>query len=458
MTTDKRIKVAFGGRGGTKSQSIVDILIQKVHQGARVCCFREHENTLEDSVHSLICSEIARIDVPGFLLHKSYIDHESGGCFRFKGLSRNSQGIKSASNFDIFFIEEGQFISEESLRDLIPTLRAAGSELWIILNPGSREDPVSRRYIVPFYDELLRSGTYEDGYHLIVWTNFDENPWFPAELEASRQQDFALLSRAEYDHIWRGFFNDTIENSIIKAEWFDAAIDAHIKLKFKAEGVSVVSHDPSDLGPDDKAIAHRHGSVVLDVQAKATGDSNEGMDWALDYAIQKDVNLFTWDCDGMGVSLNRQVQKSLSGKRIDFAMYKGSHKPDRPLEYYMDVETRKAKKTNQDTFTNKRAQKSWLLRDRFYNTFLAVEKGVYTDPDLLISISSDIQDMEALRSEVCRIPRKHNGNGKIQIMPKEEMKRKYKIKSPNLFDALVMSFETTPPVMDMTPIEFTGWI
>jgi len=62
--------------------------------------------------------------------------------------------------------------------------------------------------------------------------------------------------------------------------------------------------------------------------------------------------------------------------------------------------------------------------DRFYNTYLAVEKGKYIDPDNMVSLSSDIECLDQLRAEVCRIPQKPNGNGKIQILSKEEMKKK----------------------------------
>ena len=95
-------------------------------------------------------------------------------------------------------------------------------------------------------------------------------------------------------------------------------------------------------------------------------------------------------------------------------------------------------RSNRDTFKNKRSQFYMRLADRMYRTYRAVERGEYADPDELISLSSDIKDMQALRSEVCRIPRKPNGNGKIQIMSKDDMKRLLDIDSPNMADSLMM--------------------
>ena len=50
-------------------------------------------------------------------------------------------------------------------------------------------------------------GGYEDDMHLIIMINWRDNPWH-GELEAQRVWDFENRSRAEYDHIWEGAFND----------------------------------------------------------------------------------------------------------------------------------------------------------------------------------------------------------------------------------------------------------
>ncbi len=77
------------------------------------------------------------------------------------------------------------------------------------------------------------------------------------------------------------------------------------------------------------------------------------------------------------------------------------------------------------------------------------------DPDEMISLSSDIVAMSALRAEVCRIPRKPNGMGLIQIMSKEEMARqKPPLPSPNMADSLMMSLANPPPRQADAPLNF----
>ena len=74
------------------------------------------------------------------------------------------------------------------------------------------------------------------------------------------------------------------------------------------------------------------------------------------------------------------------------------------------------------------------------------------DPDDMLSISSDIEDLKLLRSEVCRIPRKYNSTGRIQIMTKKEM-QKLKIQSPNVADSLMMSL-VVPEFVDDSALKF----
>jgi len=175
---------------------------------------------------------------------------------------------------------------------------------------------------------------------------------------------------------------------------------------------------------------------------KTDGDVNEGADWATLWAREYRADVFRWDCDGLGVSLKRQISTALDGMRISVEMFKGSEGVINPAEIYQPdnmIDKRDAK-TNEQTFRNKRAQCYWMLRDRFYNTHLAITRKEYRDPETLISLSSEIDCIDQLRSEVCRIPRKYNANGLIQIMSKQEMaKLKPPIPSPNMADSLMMT-------------------
>jgi phage terminase large subunit len=90
-----------------------------------------------------------------------------------------------------------------------------------------------------------------------------------------------------------------------------------------------------------------------------------------------------------------------------------------------------------DCFINMRAQRYWELSQACYNTYRAIIKGQYIDPDAMVSFSSEIKCIPRLRSELCRIPRVRRGDGVFQVMSKKDMLAK-KIPSPNMADSVMM--------------------
>lgn len=445
----KKFKVIFGGRGSGKSMTVGDIVLMRlVTEGVKVAAMREMMNSIDDSVHSLFQEEIDRIGLSDFSILHNKISHANGGEITYKGLARNPDSVKSMHGYDIFWTEEAATLSKRSLDLLIPTLRKEDAELWLTFNPESSADPVYQEFIKPFEHELSKNGYYEDDLHMIIKTNYCDNPFFPENLELLRLKHKETKSRAEYNHIWLGDTNDQVDNSIIKAEWFDAAIDAHkldhLKNVFKPKGVRVAAHDPSDTGNDSKGYALRHGSIIKRVMEKTTGEIDEGCDWAISEALRDKADWFVWDGDGMGTGLKRQVSDSLSGKRCNFHMFRGSLSgkgQDQGEAPYMHGEDdpKEEKKTYADTFKNNRAQYYMELSRRFYNTYRCVVRGDYVAPEDMISLDSEgIEQIDALRSEVCRLPLKTNNTGLYQIMTKVEMKA-LKIDSPNMSDSIMMT-------------------
>ena len=456
IDTPKRFKIAIGGRGSGKSMSFADMCLMDAQtKGIKTACFREFQNSIDDSVHALLKSEIERLNLQGFEVQNNQILLNQDPVFKFRGLARNPEGVKSMHGFQRFWVEEAQTISFNSLKALTPTLREEGSEIWFSANPRSSVDAFSQRFIKPYEKQLRRDGYYEDDLHLIVMINITDNPLVPDVLKQEMESDRERMSPALFQHVWEGEYYDSVEDNIIPTEWFDAAIDAHKKLGFEPTGALIASHDPSDEGGDSKGFALRKGSVVLDVCEKVTGDSNEGMDWALKLSRDAQADWFVWDCDGLGISLKRQVDQELESTKMQKHQFRGSETPDDPAVPYSGSDS----KTNKDTFFNKRAQYWWKLRDRFEATYRAVSKGDYINPDELISLSSEIPTLDQLRSEVCRIPQKRSNNGKIQIMSKIDMAKKpYELPSPNMGDALMMSMFSPKAVQKQAvKINFKGW-
>ena len=471
LSKPKRVKIAIGGRGSQKSTGVGDMMLMFADCGERICCTREFQNSIDDSVHENLKLEIARLGVEGnFNVMASEIKAHSGGEIFYKGLARNITSLKSLAGVKKLWIEEGESVSKRSLTVLTPSIRSSAAdnvigidgdyeppEIWITMNRGSTKDAVSKKYLKRAEKDLAKYGRYEDDLMMIVEVNWRDNPWFPPELEQERLDDLENLDRAEYDHIWEGRYSDTVENAIIRPEWFDACIDAHIKLGFEALGQERVSYDPADTG-DAKAIAYSHGSVVLDAISNNSGRIDTATDWATSFTIDKKPDAFTWDADGMGMGLKRQITDAFKGKKIEVEAFRGSEGADNPTQTYDRLESEvKKSKNNKETFLNKRAQYYWMLRDRMLRTYQAVEKESRVfNPDDLISFSSSIKELDTLRAEVCRIPRKYNGSGRIQLLTKAEMK-KLDIDSPNMADAVMMLMRPVAVQNKVEKINFSGW-
>ncbi len=445
----KPIKLLDGGRGSMKSETVSSIMAARVKDyGHKVGAFREFQATIEDSVHSLISKKIRLLGFDGFDIQDKRILHDNGGAVKYRGLARNPLGIKSMDNFDDFWVEEAEVISSTSIEVLEPTARKKGAEIWYTMNRGSTADPINIEHLKPYEDEYLKTGYYEDDTIMIIRLHYTDNPWFPEVLESKRLKNKKLWSSAKYRHVWDGEDMDEVEGSIIKPEWFDAAVDAHklerLKKTFEPHGAIIAAHDPSDTGNDSKGFSVRHGSIIKSVKEKLTGEIDEGCDWATGLATMFNADWFIFDGDGMGTGLKRQVNDAFDGTNTKYHMFRGSLSgkgQDNADKIYQPQlgDTDTEPKTYADSFKNNRAQYYTQLAERFYNTFKCVENGEYIDPDMMISIDSDgCDNLPGLKAELCRIPLKDNRNGLIQIMSKQDMKL-LKIKSPNKADSIMMT-------------------
>jgi phage terminase large subunit len=456
LTKPKQLKIAIGGRGSGKSIGIGDALTFKMAtEKADIYCLREFQDSISDSVHRVFEGSINdRLMLDGWNVQEKRIISPEGAQTAYKGAARNPNSIQSAQGYKYSWFEEAQTMSQASIDKLLPTiLRNPGAECWFSANPQSSADPFSQRFIVPYLRELNKHGYYEDDLHLIIVVNWRDNPWWNIEQETLRKWDYTNLSRAKYDWVWEGKFNDEVADSIVKAEWFDACIDAHkvdkLKEVFKPLGARIAAHDPSDTGKDNKGYAMRHGSIVQHIYEKNSGEIDVGCDWATNLAREHKADWFVWDGDGMGAGLKRQVANNLDSTNTKYQMFKGSlsgkGQDHAEKMYQKGYGDKNNNLTNAEVFKNNRAQYYISLADRCYNTYRCVVKGEYVDPEEMISFDSDgIESIPALRSELCRIPRKNNSNGLQQLMNKQEMKSQG-IDSPGMADSLMMLM-FQPPV------------
>ena len=210
FSSDKRNMVLYGGRGGGKSWIAAFFLICRAvkEEGLVILCTREIQNTIKDSVHSILVSIIEQLQLESrFTITKNEIISDMGSRFIFKGLYRNIQGIKSTEGIDYVWIEEAQTISQESIDLLWPTVRKPGSQFIITFNPAQENDPIYNRFITDDRPDTLK-----------IKINYDENPFFPDVLMAEMEYD-KEYNYNKYLHVWEGECKSITDACIFKGKF-----------------------------------------------------------------------------------------------------------------------------------------------------------------------------------------------------------------------------------------------
>lgn len=197
-----RYKVFYGGRGGAKSWSIARAAVLDAYQHKHLwLCTREFQNSIKDSVLQILVDQIQELGLsPWFESTQNEVRcNLTGARFIFKGLHHNIQEIKSTEGVDRCWIEEAQNMSQESMDTLLPTIRRPGSEFWISFNPKDPTDAVYKMFIEN--PDMVEFRPPPGA--IITRVNWDDNPWFPEELEIQRRYDYET-NPARYAWVWGG--------------------------------------------------------------------------------------------------------------------------------------------------------------------------------------------------------------------------------------------------------------
>lgn len=425
-----RYLIMHGGRGGGKSIFVADILaLEGYLSPKRILCCREIQKSIADSVMQGLWDSIVKLGLDGFYKKtKSEIVGANGTRFMFYGLRTNITSIKSISGIDFVWCEEAENISKDSWSVLLPSIRADDSRIIITFNPKNILDETYVRFVLnPPTDSI------------VVKVNYNDNPFFPEVLENERLDCLSLYPDS-YPHIWDGEPLADSEHAIIKPSWIQAAIDAHIVLGFKPEGIKVVGMDVADEGADSNAMTARHGSVVFDLEEWRKGDVIFSANKAFAYADLNGFDQLTYDSIGVGAGVkaetNRLMDQRGAGGKLQVSGFNAGGSVVNPENEYM------VGKKNKDMFSNIKAQAWWQMRDRFSKTYKAVREGADYPPDELISLSSTLPHLEQLKAELSRPMVDYDNNGRAKVESKKDMAKRG-IPSPNLADSLIMSFAPT---------------
>ena len=144
-------KAFFGGRGSGKTHHLALYKVIRADNEQltmHVCVsFRTRSTTAlkrSSSTGSIIRPVIS------LQIHRSRdLVEAHGHLFRFKGLERNIDSVRSLEGVDICSVDEARSITQASMDVLMPTIRKAGSEIVSSWNPLDPTDPWDAFYRNP---------------------------------------------------------------------------------------------------------------------------------------------------------------------------------------------------------------------------------------------------------------------------------------------------------------------
>ena len=256
LNDQSRFKVARGGRGSAKSGSIArGLIVEAITAPETILCTRELQNSITDSVHSLLvdCANQMQVDKL-FDVTAATIRTANGSNFIFKGLRNNIMEIKSLHGVDKCWVEEAQGISGKIWDTLVPTIRNKGSEIWISYNPNEESDPTHQRFgkiNFPFWepnqkyakaelvtdpmsvpsnftvweskvngnDQPLAKGDFWGKYMISVEVNYVDNPFFEQTELYAEMMACKRLNPEKYKNIWLGQPKTRSDLQVFKDKW-----------------------------------------------------------------------------------------------------------------------------------------------------------------------------------------------------------------------------------------------
>lgn len=434
-----RYRVFRGGRASGKSFNVAKMAaVYGCIDSLRILCTRELQNSIKESFHAELKNAIESCSwlSSQYDVGVDFIRHvENGTEFIFKGLRSNISAVKSMAQINLLIVEEAETVPHASWIDLLPTIRAPKSEIFIIYNPKSPNSWVAETF----------GGSDIPPRTIIVDIHHSDNPYFSEVLQEQRQYDKIHMPESLYNHIWEGQYLLDDDTSVIKIAWVLSAIDAHHRIKGLMDGHSVTGYDIADDGKDKCATVTRTGSVAIHVD-EWQGKEDEilkSCTRAHKTAIKYGASI-VYDSIGVGASaggkfneLNATVPSTSRVRHSGFNAGAAVIKPN--AQYGM------SRQTNKDFFSGQKSQFWWMVADRFRNTHQVIEalnagiKPPEFKSDELISIDSSIPFLEQLKMELCTPLRDFDNNGRVKVESKKDLAKR-DVPSPNIADAFIMAY------------------
>lgn len=208
-----RYRCSHGGRGSAKTRTFALMTAIRGYMAAMngqsgvILCAREYMNSLEESSMEEVKQAIRSVPWLNdfYELGEKYIRTKCRSVsYVFAGLRHNLDSIKSKARILIAWVDEAESVSEIAWTKLTPTVREAGSEIWVTWNPERDGSATDKRFRKNPPDSSV-----------VVEMNYGDNPWFPSVLEEERLSDQSRLDPNTYAWIWEGAYLENSDKQVL---------------------------------------------------------------------------------------------------------------------------------------------------------------------------------------------------------------------------------------------------
>lgn len=389
-----RYFMAEGGRGGGKSQAMARIFLYLGEQKKlRMVCGRETQNSISESVYSLLCDIIRSENLAYDILTTKLTHKETGSVINFRGFRQQGAfNIQGMEGVDVLWIDEAQAITKQTLDVLIPTIRKDKAKIYFTMNRHMEHDPV--------YEFLVGR---DDCNHVHI--NYPDNKFCT---QALKDEAAACKAKSEKDylHIWMGEPLLQLEDAVFTyKELKDTILNKH-PLR-EGYGFRIAGFDVARYGDDKCAavIIQQMGALHWEMIFQDQWDHKD-----LNYTSGRILTTYTQQ------TANRAVvdEDGLGAGPLDTIRH------GRGIEEFVGFKNLKMGYDKDKQYGNVRTAAVYKLKELVGNGHMV------------------ITDEETIR-ELCTLKYTYDSYQRKILLSKEQMRKQFDIKSPNLADALVMA-------------------
>jgi phage terminase large subunit len=268
--TKKRYVILMGGRGAGRSFETSQNIIAKLTQSARFFRAAIMRAVHADIRHSIWQELVDRIETrnieSAYRIVDTTMEMEHGNVHAHgfkKSSSDRTAKLKSLAGYTDAFIEEAEEIGEDEFRQLDDSLRADGSQIFLLLNTPAKNHWIIRRWfdITPCFDApgfyaITLKPDVEDVEFITSY--HQDNPYL-AEAVHTRYESYKWLKPAYYWQLIRGYSPEVVMGRIY-AGWREIPAVPH-EARLLGYGLDFgFDPDPAAI----IAVYYHNGGYILD--------------------------------------------------------------------------------------------------------------------------------------------------------------------------------------------------